>query len=228
MKRKTGFTLIELLVVIAIIAILAAILFPVFSRARENARRASCQSNLKQIGLAFQQYISDNDDRFPQMGPVLPQTFGWAYFIQPYMKSEQVLQCPSEPNDPPSGANLDARAVGAGFTDYFYNANIGFVDPASTPPHPSPWKETVATGPSNTILIGDGDFKTGSSTNTDNVNGPPVWAIRHFDGGNYGFVDGHVKFLKPSMVLSGKPATPSLCSGGVNAPNGSNATFCLF
>src|SRR5471032_187855 len=60
-----GFTLIELLVVIAIIAILAAILFPVFARARENARRASCQSNLKQIGLGFQQYSQDYDERFP-------------------------------------------------------------------------------------------------------------------------------------------------------------------
>src|SRR4028119_422853 len=67
-KRKqyrAGFTLIELLVVIAIIAILAAILFPVFARARENARRASCQSNLKQLGLAFAQYTQDYDEMLP-------------------------------------------------------------------------------------------------------------------------------------------------------------------
>ena len=65
-KAKRGFTLIELLVVIAIISILAAILFPVFARARENARRASCQSNMKQAGLAFMQYTQDYDERLPQ------------------------------------------------------------------------------------------------------------------------------------------------------------------
>lgn len=64
-SKKTGFTLIELLVVIAIIAILAAILFPVFARARENARKSACLSNLKQLGLGFQQYLQDNDGRFP-------------------------------------------------------------------------------------------------------------------------------------------------------------------
>lgn len=66
MRKRSGFTLIELLVVIAIIAILAAILFPVFAKAREKARQASCQSNLKQLGLAFAMYVSDYDERWPQ------------------------------------------------------------------------------------------------------------------------------------------------------------------
>ena len=91
-----GFTLIELLVVIAIIALLAAILFPVFARARENARRASCQSNLKQIALGMAQYVQDYDERFP---PYLTDASGngavdvadgdqgWADLIQPYTKS---------------------------------------------------------------------------------------------------------------------------------------------
>src|SRR3954469_4332065 len=86
-----GFTLIELLVVIAIIAILAAILLPVFARARENARRTSCQSNLKQIGLSIQQYVQDNDERFPVEDTNDPATVGWALSIQPYAKSEQLL-----------------------------------------------------------------------------------------------------------------------------------------
>jgi prepilin-type N-terminal cleavage/methylation domain-containing protein len=105
---KRGFTLIELLVVIAIIAILAAILFPVFSRARENARRASCLSNMKQIGLGAMQYTQDYDDKFVYMGGgqrrdlKLPDGraftgyYPWALQIYPYIKSTQVFVCPSD------------------------------------------------------------------------------------------------------------------------------------
>jgi prepilin-type N-terminal cleavage/methylation domain-containing protein len=102
---KKGFTLIELLVVIAIIAILAAILFPVFARARENARRASCQSNLKQIGLGLMQYTQDYDESYAPVqypGPALAtqgpggaHTGNWSQLIQPYVKSTQLFQCPS-------------------------------------------------------------------------------------------------------------------------------------
>ena len=108
-----GFTLIELLVVIAIIAILAAILFPVFGRARENARRSSCQSNLKQVGLGFAQYAQDFDQLFPLEGPqgytpvpaelwpgataanIAAWRTNWIATTHPYVKSYQVLQCPS-------------------------------------------------------------------------------------------------------------------------------------
>ncbi len=104
-QKIPAFTLIELLVVIAIIAILAAILFPVFARARENARRASCQSNLKQIGLGILQYNQDYDEKFPMAeygggGSGVPQ-LQWYGAIQPYMKSGTqygqggVFQCPS-------------------------------------------------------------------------------------------------------------------------------------
>lgn len=99
-NKRSGFTLIELLVVIAIIAILAAILFPVFARARENARRSACQSNLKQIGLGIMQYVQDYDERmvqgshngvFATSNP--DQT--WRTMIYPYIKSNQVFYCPS-------------------------------------------------------------------------------------------------------------------------------------
>ncbi len=125
-RRKTGFTLIELLVVIAIIAILAAILFPAFARARENARRASCQSNLKQIGLGIMQYQQDYDEKMPPVstrgcvtpdklvgqisenqdravsaqgaGCVTGSTYrsGYAEAILPYVKSAQLFSCPSD------------------------------------------------------------------------------------------------------------------------------------
>lgn len=101
-----GFTLIELLVVIAIIAILAAILFPVFARARENARRASCLSNLKQIGLSMMMYVQDYDEHLTALnlsntGVVLPDgsthtTELWFQMLYPYMKNIQIMNCPSE------------------------------------------------------------------------------------------------------------------------------------
>lgn len=96
MKTKNGFTLIELLVVIAIIAILAAILFPVFAKAREKARQASCLSNEKQIGLAFMQYVQDFDERFPAAWDNNRQpASNWAIECYPYIKSLQVFKCPS-------------------------------------------------------------------------------------------------------------------------------------
>src|SRR5690606_36200012 len=108
-----GFTLIELLVVIAIIAILAAILFPVFARARENARRTSCLSNVKQIGLGVMQYVQDYDEMYPRAVQKNEQDSGlsnvsisdvsfsgdrawlWYAMIYPYTKSSQVFRCPS-------------------------------------------------------------------------------------------------------------------------------------
>lgn len=100
---KRAFTLIELLVVIAIIALLAAILFPVFARARENARRTACQSNMKQMGLAFIQYSQDYDEKYPNgtLGAVVGSAYnqfgtGWGAQVLPYTKSTQLYKCPSE------------------------------------------------------------------------------------------------------------------------------------
>jgi prepilin-type N-terminal cleavage/methylation domain-containing protein/prepilin-type processing-associated H-X9-DG protein len=104
-RRAAGFTLIELLIVIAILAILAALLFPVFARARENARRASCLSNLRQIGLGLLQYVQDYDEQNTRQwygsssGPSEPVASGtrykWMDAIFPYVKSEQLFNCPS-------------------------------------------------------------------------------------------------------------------------------------
>jgi prepilin-type N-terminal cleavage/methylation domain-containing protein len=92
-RKRTGFTLIELLVVIAIIAILAAILFPVFARARENARRSLCQSNSKQLGLGMMQYTQDYDEKFPAWWGYTDGSspLPWELAIQPYVRSTQVF-----------------------------------------------------------------------------------------------------------------------------------------
>jgi len=112
MKRH-GFTLIELLVVIAIIAILAAILFPVFAKAREKARSSSCLSNMKQIALATDMYCGDYDQTYP-MSIYLAGTTVWTFYdaLAPYMKNDQILVCPSEKQRGESSESVWVKLVG--------------------------------------------------------------------------------------------------------------------
>lgn len=135
-SRKFGFTLIELLVVVAIIALLAAILFPVFGRARENARRASCQSNLKQLALGVIQYTQDYDETFPILesaggsastAPPYSNPRGWADSVWVYTKSIEILQCPSEPtigDASPFASCTIAPLNTKGFNDYWINTKL--------------------------------------------------------------------------------------------------------
>ena len=123
-RSRNGFTLIELLVVIAIIAILAAILFPVFAKAREKARQISCLSNVKQLGLGFTQYIQDNDENFPVNGGGYTAGgtlgMGWGGQVYPYVKSTGVYKCPDD-------STTSTTANGA--TDYpvSYAANLNIL-----------------------------------------------------------------------------------------------------
>lgn len=126
MERKSGFTLIELLVVIAIIAILAAILFPAFARARENARRASCQSQMKQIGLGILQYGQDYDEMMVpavRLGNDGTGELWWPRMIDPYIKSDQIYFCPSSRadfrkfNNAATGAYREGVAINVGYWD---------------------------------------------------------------------------------------------------------------
>jgi prepilin-type N-terminal cleavage/methylation domain-containing protein/prepilin-type processing-associated H-X9-DG protein len=160
-KQRFGFTLIELLVVIAIIAILAAILFPVFARARENARRASCQSNLKQLGLGIKMYTQDYDECVPPVAindaPDAKNPYGWADAVQPYVKSTQLFQCASEqwgvryPNDSVFGGPKPDGA-GAGYTDYWINSMTSKTDAQGRGGR----SISEFDYPSQTILLGDG------------------------------------------------------------------------
>ena len=228
-KVRSGFTLIELLVVIAIIAILAAILFPVFARARENARRSSCQSNLKQIGLGILQYSQDYDEKYPMANShvvaATPQNpGGWADASQPYLKSTQIFQCPSETTSPSSDPD------NVGYCDYFYNAmlswngqsggnqryNVGLSQAAleST-------SLTVMAGDAGANLNGSGTSRTRSNGYDCNGGGDlaqsapaaPVVGTgfvfqngyvnggqRHLEGLNLLFADGHVKWSKSSGI----------------------------
>lgn len=150
-QKTTGFTLIELLVVIAIIAILAAILFPVFGRARENARRSSCQSNLKQIGLGLMQYTQDYDEMLPYgwYGPDGNDStpngvrYKWMDVAYPYVKSTQVFSCPSDPRKDRSAytfyQNLPSTGTDVKYGSYglnaFYRYDTGTGGLTRTPPN---------------------------------------------------------------------------------------------
>jgi prepilin-type processing-associated H-X9-DG protein len=205
------------LVVIAIIAILAAILFPVFARARENARRASCQSNLKQIGLGIMQYTQDYDEGYPPYlgnNNIATDGFGWAGAVGPYLKSAQIFQCPSE-TTAPSGTT----PASGGYSDYFYNLRISSASYSS--PYTDAIKQSVFTYISNTIMLGDWPSSSGASNVGDaaryfvpEATYPTYYAAvrRHLEGANYAFADGHVKWLRPEATIN---ATPS----------GSNATM---
>jgi len=201
---RRGFTLIELLVVIAIIAILAAILFPVFARAREKARQSSCLSNTKQINLAIMQYVQDYDETFPYASRWGPDTTGshasgwwyWYEYLDPYMKNAQVMVCPSKPKW--------SRGYGWNYQNFGYCSSAGSI--GSSP------GRCVADlpEPAETIIIADnpddGSWGAGSiyaygprqidpsGAATNDVSLANVtW--RHNEGGNYAFCDGHTKWL---------------------------------
>jgi prepilin-type N-terminal cleavage/methylation domain-containing protein/prepilin-type processing-associated H-X9-DG protein len=204
---RSAFTLIELLVVIAIIAMLAAILFPVFGRARENARRSSCQSNLKQIGLGMMQYVQDYDGTFPQNYNESTSSYGWAEAIQPYLKSTQIYQCPSDETPPPSNTNATPDGQEIGFTDYGYNVALGngLGGTCNTVINEAAIQET-----SLTVMlvenryVGSGVMTNGSARTSTRggssldgmANSGSHATLRHLDGSNVAFVDGHVKWYK--------------------------------
>ncbi|MEO7719006.1 MAG: DUF1559 domain-containing protein [Capsulimonas sp.] len=149
-RSRSGFTLIELLVVIAIIAILAAILFPVFAKAREKARQISCASNERQIGLGFLQYVQDNDENYPT-GSIGSLGEGWAGRVYPYVKSTGVFKCPDDSQQPQTN-------TGNGLVSYpvSYAGNLNFLRTAnnSDPLDPQTGQALASlSSPSKTVLL---------------------------------------------------------------------------
>ncbi len=192
---RAAFTLIELLVVIAIIAILAAILFPVFAKAREKARQIVCVSNLRQMGNAFTMYISDYDETYPM-------TYLWKQRLQPYIKTTEINRCPSRRQLP---------------WYYGHGYNIGCQNPFV--PGVPLQSEAVIVSPADKILIAEWDrcnagppcgppglFSGGATSFGGQLQRREMgrWAVTriHNGGSNVLFCDGHAKWMNPSRYHS--------------------------
>ena len=248
MKRR-AFSLLELLVVVGVLAIIAAILFPIFAarRSESGGCKSSCQNNMKQIALAFKQYINDFDERYPIIFVTSGSSkgvppYGWADALQPYIKSTQVYQCPNDINE---GVD-DPRMPD--YCDYWYNANFVLRDKKGKPIGVA---ESDLGSSSQTIIAGDGG-NTNSTPTGDaryNVCGDgtsllvrgqrcapsPVGnatypsAQIHLDGANFAFADGHVKWLRgnnptQSAAVMSNGMTQKTISESANS---GKATFSL-
>jgi prepilin-type N-terminal cleavage/methylation domain-containing protein/prepilin-type processing-associated H-X9-DG protein len=213
-RTANGFTLIELLVVIAIIAILAAILFPVFARAREKARQSSCLSNVKQITLGAQMYVQDYDEKFPfALASITSRVTGgyfakyyygdetrsyypiWIDVIMPYTMNEQIFVCPSKSSD---------------WVGYGYNVYLGYV--GGHPTRSGPLYDGVALSdiekPAEHAMIIDHQdtdtysrwawYRAWASLTRPTSGG---WEPPHNGGANVGCVDGHAKWFKQEQFM---------------------------
>jgi prepilin-type N-terminal cleavage/methylation domain-containing protein/prepilin-type processing-associated H-X9-DG protein len=204
--NKAAFTLIELLVVIAIISILASILFPVFAQARENARRASCMSNLKQIALGWMMYTQDYDGRLPYY-----TSAGEMALVFPYVKNSQVFRCPSSglvdqhDTDVSSYYSTD-YGMPASYDSSSWPRAVVLNKASSTAPFATQLIAAIPE-PSITCLLAEDKYaSTTYNYGFDRFNAKafPIQQTfnglpqpeRHLGGSNYAYVDGHVKWLK--------------------------------
>jgi len=188
MHTHKGFTLIELLVVIAIIAILAAILFPVFARAREKARQSSCLSNVKQLSLGNMMYAQDYDEKTVIFSDLGSSGSGrqWHFLIEPYLKNDQIFLCPSQS---PTAASY-GRMISYGIHRSTGVALAQIEKPAET------------------LALADVCYLDNEANSWVTFYSPPGNALgsfgclsdRHNEGLNVGFYDGHAKWMKRRVV----------------------------
>ncbi|MCE5241424.1 DUF1559 domain-containing protein [bacterium] len=214
---RRGFTLIELLVVIAIIAILAAILFPVFAKAREKARQTSCLNNIKQLTLGFLQYVQDYDERFPDDSfiPGMPQgsqgvnVCWWRFKIQPYIKNWQVFACPSGETNRDWSSSVNTQGQGSYGYDSATSGGLGGVSLGSLS---TPAARILVSDARHWGLAscwpGNAAYPTYNSSEwvapNCGANAQAHWnerSSRHNGGSNVGFVDGHAKWLPAQKII---------------------------
>jgi prepilin-type N-terminal cleavage/methylation domain-containing protein/prepilin-type processing-associated H-X9-DG protein len=203
--KRAGFTLIELLVVIAIIAILAAILFPVFAQARDKARGTTCLSNLKQLGLATIMYANDYEGAYPLAWYGDTPAFGFDVVLMPYVKNLQVFDCPSNTTTPrwwagyKRVANIDPPGIPG---DYTMNGDL---TARTVGGQRAGLTESSVQRPADTILMSEiwdtlaaqkrgPEHEIFTATKSDVCQRIPFNI--HQGGSNYNFVDGHAKFMR--------------------------------
>ena len=210
--QKRGFTLIELLVVIAIIAILAAILFPVFAKARAKARQIACLNNEKQIGTGLLQYIQDNDEYFPErygyQDPVTLHQDTWKDMLYPYIKSYAVFKCPSNPAAQVLDLTPGNRNFAAGYVMWLPD-NTGPLYLATKIGHGAAYPQPLSglDQPSESLIILESCFKYADggpyqrytepavTTTGEEVAAPASWYSGHsINSCNIIYMDGHVKY----------------------------------
>ncbi|MFO7947691.1 MAG: prepilin-type N-terminal cleavage/methylation domain-containing protein [Armatimonadota bacterium] len=228
MQQRGGFTLIELLVVIAIIAILAAILFPVFARARDKARQTSCLSNVKQISLGLIMYVQDYDETMPGFKIYYrpdsnSRGDGWYESIEPYVKNEQIGVCPSGKytstygrSNMPNESGYWGRELVASYgvpaqdsTCRSVLGNLGTCFSSYYPPGPPIAK---ATKPSETVMIFESTtnwtqqtsgYGRDNSGNLRSISADGIRGVQHFRHSmqmNVGYLDGHAKSQGPGYM----------------------------